>query len=134
MAIPVSHNSSSPKSALIQNSITLDSEGDMLTPNTAINLTKLDVLDSFPLIQVAIAYITPRGERLEFYPDDLNVNYTVEYATFEGWQQSTKGVRTWSELPLNAQQYIEYIETSIGTKIVYIGTGQDREDVIYRNK
>ena len=65
-------------------------------------------------------------------PADLSLDYTVHYRDFEGWQQSTSGVRTWSELPLKARQYVEYIEKSIGTKIAHIGTGQDREDMIIR--
>ncbi|CAD6586260.1 MAG: hypothetical protein ASARMPRED_002486 [Alectoria sarmentosa] len=99
---------------------------------TSINLTKLDVLDSFPVIRVATAYITPEGKTLTSFPADLSLDYTVHYRDFEGWQQTTSGVRTWSELPLKAQQYVEYIEKSIGTKIVHIGTGQDREDMIIR--
>ncbi|KAL6717572.1 Adenylosuccinate synthase [Lecanora helva] len=99
---------------------------------TSINLTKLDVLDTFPMIRVATAYITPGGDRLTTFPADLGLDYTVEYRDFEGWQQSTSGIRTWSELPLKAQKYIEFIETSMGVKAAYIGTGQDREDMIIR--
>lgn len=90
------------------------------------------MLDSFPVIRVATAYITPEGKTLTSFPADLSLDYTVQYRDFEGWQETTSGVRTWSELPLKAQQYVEYIEQSIGTKIVYIGTGQDREDMIIR--
>ena len=90
------------------------------------------MLDSFPVIRVATAYITPEGKTLTSFPADLSLDYTVHYRDFEGWQESTSGVRTWSELPLKAQQYVEYIEKSIGTRITYIGTGQDREDMIIR--
>ena len=101
---------------------------------TSLNLTKLDVLDSFPIIQVAVAYITPEGEKLTSFPADLSLldKCTVEYVDFQGWQSSTKGARTWSHLPLQAQKYIEFIESLVGVKVVYIGTGQDREDMIFR--
>ena len=62
----------------------------------------------------------------------MSLDYTVHYRDFEGWQPTTSGLRTWSELPLRAQQYVEYIEQSIGTKIVCIGTGPDWEDMIIR--
>lgn len=81
---------------------------------------------------MATAYITPDGKTLTSLPADLSLDYTVQYRDFEGWQQTTSGVRRWSELPVKAQQYVEYIEKSIGTKIVYIGTGPDREDMIIR--
>ena len=101
---------------------------------TSINLTKLDVLDTFPLIRVAVAYCTSNGEKLTSFPADLSLldKCTVEYIDFPGWQSSTKGLRTWSNLPLQAQRYVEFIETSIAIKIGYIGTGPNREDMIIR--
>lgn len=101
---------------------------------TSINLTKLDVLDTFPLIRVAVAYHTANGEKLTSFPADLSLldKCTVEYVDFQGWQSSTKGVRTWSDLPPQAQKYVEYIETSLGIKVGYIGTGPNREDMIIR--
>jgi len=101
---------------------------------TSINLTKLDVLDTFSLIRVAVAYGTADGEKLTTFPADLSLldKCTVEYKDFPGWQSSTKGVRTWSGLPSQAQRYVEFIETSLGIKIGYIGTGPNREDMIIR--
>ncbi|KAI4869664.1 adenylosuccinate synthetase [Hypoxylon rubiginosum] len=99
---------------------------------TSFNLTKLDVLDTFPTIRVGVAYITPSGERLTSFPADLSLleNCEVEYVDFQGWQSSTKGVRQWNELPPQAQKYIEYIESAVGVKVAYVGTGQDRDDMI----
>jgi len=101
---------------------------------TAINLTKLDVLDTFPTIRVATAYITPDGEKLTSFPADLNLleKCTAEYLDFEGWLSPTGGARVWSELPAQAQKYIELIESSVGIKVTYIGTGPDRKDMIFR--
>ena len=102
---------------------------------TSINLTKLDVLDTFPLIRVAVAYHTSNGQKLTSFPADLSLldKCTVEYVDFPGWQSSTKGLRTWSNLPLQAQRYIEFIQTSLAVKIAYIGTGPNREDMIIRD-
>ncbi|KAL8930144.1 MAG: hypothetical protein Q9208_000761 [Pyrenodesmia sp. 3 TL-2023] len=100
----------------------------------SVNLTKLDVLDTLPTIRVAVAYITADGEKLTMFPAGVRIldKCTVEYVDFQGWQSSTKGARTWSDLPPQAQKYIEFIESSIGVKIAYIGTGPDREDMIVR--
>ncbi|KAH8900953.1 P-loop containing nucleoside triphosphate hydrolase protein [Thozetella sp. PMI_491] len=99
---------------------------------TSTNLTKLDVLDTFPTIRVATAYITPDKEKLTSFPADLSLleKCTVEYTDFEGWQSPTQGVRKWADLPPLAQKYIQFIESFIGVKITTIGTGQDREDMI----
>ncbi|KAL9124922.1 MAG: hypothetical protein Q9217_005802 [Psora testacea] len=96
--------------------------------------SSVDVLDTFPIIRVAVAYVTSDGEKLTSFPADLSLldKCTVEYVDFEGWQSSTEGARSWSHLPPQAQKYIEFIESSVAIKVVYIGTGQDREDMIYR--
>ncbi len=101
---------------------------------TSINLTKLDVLDTFSSIRVAVAYCTANGEKLTSFPADLSLleKCTVEYIDFPGWQNSTKGVRAWSDLPSQAQRYVEFIEASLGIKVGYIGTGPNREDMIIR--
>ena len=81
---------------------------------TCLALLKLDVLDTFAKIPVAVAYTTPAGDRLTSVPAssmDLD-EFKAEYRDLPGWQCSTKGVRTWSDLPLQAQKYIEFIGTS----------------------
>ncbi|MCJ1234163.1 hypothetical protein MMC14_002121 [Varicellaria rhodocarpa] len=118
--------------------VLLPVSGKLLTGETAdytsFNLTKLDVLDTFPTIRAAVAYVTSDGEKLTSFPADLSLldKCTVEYVDFQGWQSSTHGVRVWSDLPSQAQKYIKFIESSVDTKVSYIGTGQDREDMIFR--
>lgn len=102
---------------------------------TALNLTKLDVLDTFPTIKIAIAYIDPEtGEKLDSYPASLDVldRAEVVYHEMPGWNQSTTNVKTFEELPQAAQDYILYIEEFIGVKIKWVGTGPDRDAMITR--
>jgi adenylosuccinate synthase len=101
---------------------------------TAINLTKLDVLDSFEEIHVAVAY-SNNGTELESFPASLSVleNVEIKYETFPGWKAKTSGLRKFGDLPLKAQNYVEFIEKYIGVPIKYIGTGPAREDIIYRH-
>ena len=102
---------------------------------TALNLTKLDVLDSFTTIKVAVAYKDPAtGQRLESFPADLVVlqRAEVEYQEVEGWKESTKGVHTWEKLPQKAQAYIELVEDLVGYPVKWIGTGKGREAMIMR--
>ncbi|MCJ1263524.1 hypothetical protein MMC22_003394 [Lobaria immixta] len=100
---------------------------------TAINLTKLDVLDDFEEIQIATGY-SLHGKLLESFPANLDAlaNVEVTYKTMPGWQQATTGATTYDELPGNARKYIEHIEEYVGVKIRYIGTGPGRESMISR--
>ncbi|KAL7894049.1 Adenylosuccinate synthetase [Trichoderma sp. TUCIM 5745] len=102
---------------------------------TALNLTKLDVLDTFPTIKIAVAYKDPEtGEKLDSYPASLDVLDRAEviYHEMPGWNQSTTNVKTFEELPKEAQDYILFIEEFVGVKIKWVGTGPDREAMITR--
>ncbi|KAL1989640.1 hypothetical protein VTN49DRAFT_6837 [Thermomyces lanuginosus] len=104
---------------------------------TALNLTKLDVLDDFDEIKVAVAYKLPDGTRVEdSMPADARVleKVEVEYATLPGWKQKTMGITRYEDLPANARAYVEFIEKGLnGTPIKWIGTGPAREHMIIRS-
>lgn len=100
---------------------------------TSLNITKLDILDTFPIIKVATAYIDgTTGEKLQSFPADLDTlaNVRVEYKEFKGWEKSIMGVTKYEELPIEAKEYLEFIENFVGVKIQYIGTGPKRENMI----
>ena len=102
---------------------------------TAINLTKLDVLDSFPEIKIATAYSHPETkERIESFPADLSLleQCNIVYETIEGWQTSTTGMREWGDLPKQARRYVEFIEKFVEVPVKWVGTGPRREDIIQR--
>ncbi|KAI0159855.1 Adenylosuccinate synthetase [Xylariaceae sp. FL1272] len=100
---------------------------------TALNLTKLDVLDTFETVKIAIAYKV-EGEELDSYPANLGILDSAEvvYHEMPGWQKPTTDIKTFEELPKEARDYVEYIEKFIGVKIKWIGTGPDREAMIKR--
>ncbi|KAH8698747.1 adenylosuccinate synthetase AdB [Talaromyces proteolyticus] len=103
---------------------------------TALNLTKLDILDDFDEIKVAIAYKLPDGTRVEdSYPADPDVlqKVEVEYITLPGWKSNTMGATKYEDLPENARKYVEYIEKGLdGVPVKWIGTGPAREHMIIR--
>ncbi|KAK1771303.1 Adenylosuccinate synthetase [Phialemonium atrogriseum] len=101
---------------------------------TSLNLTKLDVLDTFETIKIAIAYKVD-GQELDSYPADLKILEQAEvvYHEMPGWQTPTTNAKTYYDLPKKARDYVEqYIEKFVGVKIKYIGTGPDREAMIQR--
>ncbi|KAI8956296.1 Adenylosuccinate synthetase [Xylaria longipes] len=102
---------------------------------TRLNLSKLDVLDTFPVIKLAVAYKDPEtGDVLENFPADLSIldRCEVVYHEMEGWQQPTIHTKTFEDLPKQAIAYVKLIEEHCGVPIAWIGTGPGREDMIIR--
>ncbi|KAM3530888.1 hypothetical protein NHJ13051_001116 [Beauveria bassiana] len=102
---------------------------------TALNLTKLDILDTFPVIQVAVAYKDPEtGDLIDFFPADLEYleKCEVVYEEFKGWNTPITSVKKYEDLPTEAREYVEYIEKFLGTPVKWIGTGPNRDDMIFR--
>ena len=83
---------------------------------TDICLTKLDVMDEFNSIEVCIDY---QGDQ-------------PVYKTFEGWKSSTEGITEFKNLPLKAQEYINFIEDFVGCNISIVSTGPSRDQTIHR--
>ena len=96
-----------------------------------IALTKLDVLDGFDEIKVCIGYELD-GARIDSLPAGTNAQMRVKpiYETFEGWSQSTRGARTWGELPAQAVKYVRHIEELIECPVTLLSTSPEREDTI----
>jgi adenylosuccinate synthase len=94
-------------------------------------VTKLDVLDAQPEIQVCVGY-RYRGSPLEELPAEAEVldRVTPIYQTLPGWRSSTEGVREAGQLPRAAVDYLNFIADQIGVEIGMISTGPEREATI----
>ena len=100
----------------------------------ALALTKLDVLDGLPELQVCTGYRL-RGAVIEDMPGDLAQFSACEpiYETIGGWSQPTAGVRKYQDLPAEARAYIARIEEITGVPAAVLSTGSAREDTIIRD-
>lgn len=97
-------------------------------------ITKLDVLDSFEEIKVAIAYKNKiTGEIIKHYPTDVFTHYDWEpvYEVHKGWLADTSKCKTYEELPNNAKIYLARLEELLGIKITILSVGPDREQTIF---
>jgi adenylosuccinate synthase len=96
-----------------------------------IALTKLDVLDGFETIKVATHYELDGG-KLDHLPTDpvMQARLKPVYETLEGWKESTKGARSWAQLPANAIKYVRRIEELTGAQVHLLSTSPDRDDTI----
>ncbi|GMU44641.1 MAG: adenylosuccinate synthase [Xanthomonadales bacterium] len=94
-------------------------------------VTKLDVLDGEPLVRVCVGY-RYRGQESDQAPLDAagwNECQPV-YKEFAGWSESTKGARRFSDLPRNAQRYLEGVQDLVRCPIALVSTGPDRDENI----
>jgi len=99
---------------------------------TDIALTKLDVLDTFPVIKVCTGYMI-EGEYYKHLPDTLYQEKAKPiYEEYEGWMEKTSDATKWEELPLKAQKFILDIEERLGVKISLVSVGPKREQLIVR--
>tara|TARA_B100000902_G_scaffold109727_1_gene111332 strand:- start:752 stop:1957 length:1206 start_codon:yes stop_codon:yes gene_type:complete len=89
----------------------------MLNGVTGIAFMKMDVLDQLSSIKICVDY-----------SDDTPV-----YEEMSGWRTSTVGITKYSDLPIQAQQYVDRIEELVKTPIVLISTGPERDQTIVLN-
>ena len=95
-------------------------------------ITKIDVLDGLDKILVAEEYkiddksydTLPAMSQNRF--DSIVPNYTE----YKGWSGTTYGLKSFDQLPVEAQTLIKGIEDSIGIPVSLISTGPDRNDMI----
>ncbi|BBK42296.1 adenylosuccinate synthetase [Allostella vacuolata] len=98
---------------------------------TGLALTKLDVLDGLSEIQVCTGYRLD-GEVVDHLPAGMGKQARCEpvYETLEGWQQSTRGARSWAQLPATAIKYVRRIEELVEAPVQLLSTSPEREDTI----
>ena len=96
-----------------------------------IALTKLDVLDGMDELKICIAY-THKGTKLDHLPAGIGAQGAVEpvYETLPGWSESTKGARSFADLPAPAIKYVRRIEELIEAPLALLSTSPKREDTI----
>ena len=99
----------------------------------ALALTKLDVLDGLPELQVCTSYRC-RGVVLTEMPGELAQLAACEpiYETLAGWSQPTRGARRYEELPREARAYIARLEQITGVPAAIVSTGSGRDETIFR--
>lgn len=98
---------------------------------TGIVLTKLDVLDGFASVKICTGYCLD-GARIDYLPARLGDAQRLEpiYEEWEGWSESTQGIREWDQLPAAAQRYVRRVEALVGAPLFLLGTSPQRDDTI----
>ena len=98
---------------------------------TELFITKLDVLSGLEELKLCVGY-KDNDEVITDYPFNQNVLNTAEpvYETFNGWTDDISTVKSFEDLPNNAQSYIKAIEAFIEVPITFISVGPERTENI----
>ena len=100
---------------------------------TDIALTKLDVLQNLPALQICVAY-EYEGHRLEYLPQEEGAlgKVTPVYEELPGFEDDISECASFEELPDTVRGYISRIEELTGVKVSMISVGADRRQTIVR--
>jgi len=95
-------------------------------------LTKLDVLSTFEEIKVCTEYhVKDEKMTIPRYMDPQTL-YSIKpvYKSFKGWMKDISEARNIKDLPYEAREYINFIESTLNIPIRYISVGPSREQTI----
>ena len=100
---------------------------------TEMAITKLDVLDGLPNLQICKAYRDPAtGREITAFP--ANADYLRKlvpvYEQMPGWQGSVKNARKVEDLPKEARAYLQRIAQLTGAPITIVSVGPERDQTI----
>lgn len=109
--------------------------GCRLQGTTDVAFTVLDVLGYLDEIPVCVGYEIDEEVTTEF-----PVTHKLEKAkpvlkVLPGWKserEDIRGIKNFEELPINCQNYVNFIEEQIGYPITMVSNGPGRNDIIYR--
>ncbi len=106
----------------------------MINGVTDLFVTKPDVMNNFPTVDMCTAYDID-GHRTDEIPYGYNTAHiTPVLTTFEGWQQSLEGITDYDMLPSKLKDYLSAIERETGVNIAAVSISPDRKDVLFVSK
>jgi adenylosuccinate synthase len=116
---------------------------DMVVANDAVRLngltglaiTKLDVLSGQTKLKIGRSY-NVEGQRFAQMPCNIRQTALARpvYEEIDGWSEDISAVRSFADLPQQAQDYVRRIEDIAGVPPVIVSVGPDRaETLLLRN-
>jgi adenylosuccinate synthase len=94
-------------------------------------LTKLDVLTGWEKIPVCVAYEV-EGVRVDELPASQTDFHHAKpiYEYLPGWKENISTAKSIDDLPVNAREYVKFLEKASGAPISAIGVGPGRDETI----
>ena len=106
----------------------------MINGVDSVAITKLDVLSAFEKIKVCVGYEID-GTAVKTFPSDVDkLNSIIPvYETVDGWMEEISKCRSYNELPVNTQKYLEFISEKANIKLDIISVGPKRDQTFFLN-
>ena len=97
-----------------------------------IAVTNMDGLDTLEEIKICTHY-ERNGKRVDFPPADLKAfaECKAVYTTYPGWKSDTSAVRRFSDLPVNAQSYLNALADLTGARLAIVSVGPQRDQTFW---
>ena len=91
-------------------------------------ITRLDILDGFDRIKMCTGWEID-GKAVDYIPADLSILAKAKpvYETFKGWKCDISGVRSFEDLPEEAQIYLKRLAEVVGVEIGIVSVGPNRD-------
>jgi adenylosuccinate synthase len=102
----------------------------MINGITQIVMTKADVLDSFPDLQICTAYNVGGKETQEIPFEISKVKIDPVYKSFKGWSKPVVDCKTASDFPEQMNTYLAYINEYLGVEVKYVSNGPGRDQIV----
>ena len=102
----------------------------MINGVTKIIMTKTDILDTLPELNVCTSYKI-NGEEKNYVPFQMTqVKIDPVFKSFEGWQTDITAMSEYDSLPQNMKNYIDYINKFLKVPVKFISNGPGRDQII----
>ncbi|MBI3486095.1 adenylosuccinate synthase [Candidatus Daviesbacteria bacterium] len=107
----------------------------LINKYTDIALTRLDILSGIKELNICSKYSVSGKDRIHFPIDDQILSqaepFYIQKDTFSGWEEDLSMVRSFKDLPKQAQDYCQAISKIFkGAKLSLIGVGPQRDSLI----
>jgi adenylosuccinate synthase len=98
---------------------------------TDIVITKLDVLSILKEIPICIGYEL-NGKKIDHIPSTIADLKAIKpiYKTFKGWQCDISSIVDFNNLPVEAQEYVKYVQEYLGCQVSLVSVGPRRNQNI----
>ncbi|AKL74558.1 Adenylosuccinate synthetase [Actinobacteria bacterium IMCC26256] len=99
---------------------------------TELAITKLDVLSPLKELKVCVGYLGDDGTRYEHVPYHQSVMHKIKpiYETLPGWGTDIERAEKISDLPVEAKNYVQFIEDFTKVHVSFVSVGPSRDQLV----
>ncbi len=106
----------------------------MLNGVTELLMMKADVLSGFEKIYAGTSY-KMNGKVIDYMPYEIcDLPVIAQYKEIKGWKEDLTKITEMESMPVELNQYIQYLEKEIGVPISLVSVGPDRTQTLFRSK